>query len=100
MVMYFSWKQWLQAHLGQRACSALPCTEPAPSDSESSSKGEGVTAFQSCNTGLLVWVCADERIGRNSSLGRMAEGDRSLMLDVTLGKIGKEGELEFSFRIH
>lgn len=30
----------------------------------------------------------------------MAEGNRSLMLDVTLGKIEKEGELEFSLRVH
>lgn len=30
----------------------------------------------------------------------MAEGDRSLMPDVTLGKMEKEGEMEFSFSIH
>lgn len=103
MAVYLSWKQWVQAHFG--ACSTLPSIGPAPSDSESSSKG-GVTAFQSSNTGLLVWLCADERTGWNSSLGDgcMAEGDRFLMLDVTKktkkGKTKKEGELELSFRIH
>lgn len=61
---------------------------PAPSDSESSSNG-GVTAFQSSNTGLVVWVCADKRLGMDGlplGDGSMAEGDRSLKLDVTLGK--------------
>lgn len=29
----------------------------------------------------------------------MAEGDRSLRLDVALGKIENKGELEFAFRI-
>lgn len=98
--LYFSWKQWLQAHLGQRACSTLPHMGPAPSDLAAAKLG-----LQPCRVATLDWSCGFVQMKEQAetlpwSDGCMAEGDRSLMLDVTLGKTGKEGELKFSFRIH